>query len=360
MRPRWVTWLLLLTAVAPTSAGAEPGTTAKRAVTRALIGPHRPISEVSRPIGEIALTPSEASRPIGQVSLPASAVSIPIGRLAVAPSAIGRPVGAVALGPSAISRPVAALALTPSAAVRRFGAVVVPVGQLDHVQLAPAAPLLARREVAELVEVVDADTLKVSVGDRLEVVHVLGVDSPEPFDLLRSGRGPQCYGRKARAAARAALLPGMPLSLARDPSQGNRDLHGRLIREVTLPDGRPLAAWLLGAGLAVEESGRGPYRGRAALVAAEAGARAAARGLWSADTCGGEFRPPDQPFAAVVTASGREPWLPCAPGQVKAAPATRAFYPPGSVHYPRLTGAGVWCLDSAARARGLGLREARR
>lgn len=105
--------------------------------------------------------------------------------------------------------------------------------------------------------VYDGDTLRVFTPDGRSVpVRVLGIDAPEmrapvpPEDLGRSDAPEphaECGAVNARDLARSLLL-GNSVSLQEDPEQGDKDNHGRLLRYVTLPDGKDLAEQLLASG----------------------------------------------------------------------------------------------------------------
>jgi endonuclease YncB( thermonuclease family) len=98
--------------------------------------------------------------------------------------------------------------------------------------LAAAAPPFAARVVA----VTDGDTLKVLRDHRVDVVRLQGIDAPESS---------QAYGTRAKQHA-AALAFGQTVTV--HPT--GRDRHGRLLAEVTLPDGRSLNQALVRAGYA--------------------------------------------------------------------------------------------------------------
>lgn len=67
-----------------------------------------------------------------------------------------------------------------------------------------------------------------------------------------------------------------------DPTQSDRDQYGRLLRHVYLTDGRSVALLLSTDGLGKEYTFDKPYAGQADYRAAQAAAKAAARGLWGA------------------------------------------------------------------------------
>lgn len=63
-------------------------------------------------------------------------------------------------------------------------------------------------------DVVDGDTIKVSIDDKIETIRFIGIDAPElPND---------CFSRQATSKARKTLK-GQPVRLETDKSQDNHD-----------------------------------------------------------------------------------------------------------------------------------------
>ena len=135
-----------------------------------------------------------------------------------------------------------------------------------------------------VVSVVDGDTVNVRMGGSVESVRLIGIDAPETGAPGRSG---QCFGPESRAKARE-LLAGKVVRLEFDESQGRLDRYGRLLAYVWVGDVH-VNAWMVRQGYAREFTYSLPYRYQAEFKAAEAEARAAGRGLWAADTCGGNL-----------------------------------------------------------------------
>lgn len=129
---------------------------------------------------------------------------------------------------------VEALVAPPSSAPRDLAVQPdsVPAGTLGD----------GRRVAAQVVGAVDGDSIEVRIGETVEQVHLLGIDTPEPG---------MCYGDRAAARA-SALTKGQLVELESDSSQTNRDKYGRLLRFIWLPDGQLLNAVLLDEGLAFE------------------------------------------------------------------------------------------------------------
>src|SRR2546423_2568759 len=180
-------------------------------------------------------------------------------------------------GPSAASRPQPAL---PSDGMRRIApfllllaaVVVLVASRRDH----PHAATFGR---AQVVRVVDGDTIRVRLAGRTERVRYIGVDTPES---VKPGTPVQCYAKRA-AAANAALVAGRSVRLVGDVEQ--RDRYGRLLAYVYRePDGAFVNAQLVRDGYArtLTIAPNVAHANQFAQLARTA--RQGGRGLWSA--CG--------------------------------------------------------------------------
>lgn len=128
---------------------------------------------------------------------------------------------------------------------------------------------------AEVVRVVDGDTIRVRLDGRTERVRYIGVDTPES---VKPGTPVQCYAKRA-SAANAALVAGRRVRLVTDAEQ--RDRYGRLLAYVYRePDGAFVNARLVRDGYARTMTIE-PNVAHAGELARLAGAaRRARRGLW--------------------------------------------------------------------------------
>jgi len=134
--------------------------------------------------------------------------------------------------------------------------------------LLAATPAAAQRAVSE---VLDATTVRLDDG---ETVRLAGIVVPAPPFWPRAGAIAD-----AAAARMRALAAGRRLALTPDPPP--RDRHGRLLAQATRDDGLWLQGALLGEGLALVRT-LPEAAGRAAeMLAVEAEARRAGRGLWA-------------------------------------------------------------------------------
>jgi micrococcal nuclease len=79
---------------------------------------------------------------------------------------------------------------------------------------------------AQVVRVIDGDTIEVSIGGRDEDVRYIGVDTPE---TVKPGTPVQCYGPQA-SAENHRLVDGRTVRLVFDRER--RDVYGRLLAYV--------------------------------------------------------------------------------------------------------------------------------
>jgi micrococcal nuclease len=161
----------------------------------------------------------------------------------------------------------------------------------------------AQRINARITSVVDGDTIRVRAFDARRdhySVRLIGIDTPE---TKKPGVGVECGGPEATShmLELAFSAPadsdgdglfddeggdGRRVTLGTDASQDTFDRYGRLLAYVTTRSGRNLALEQLMAGWAkVYEQ---PFAQLRRFADAQAGAKAASRGVW--DECGGDFR----------------------------------------------------------------------
>ena len=125
---------------------------------------------------------------------------------------------------------------------------------------------------ATVTRVTDGDTIRVRYGTRSDRVRLIGIDAPEVGS---------CYASQATTVAER-LIAHRPVRLIGDATQGRRDRYGRLLAYVRLSSGRDLGREVIAAGAAVVYVYSRPFAKLAAYRSAEATARAARRGMWSA------------------------------------------------------------------------------
>jgi endonuclease YncB( thermonuclease family) len=164
-----------------------------------------------------------------------------------------------------------ALAVALLVAVPRVVDVTALPTQVSDLLGAPEA----ERTRAVVVRVTDGDTLKVRLPNGSEKdVRILGIDTPEVYPEL------ECGGQEGTTGMAALAPVGSKVVLISDPTQGNRDQYGRLLRYVHR-SGKDV-------GLAQLTSGRArvfifrndPLQRAEAYRKAERRAQRAGRGSW--------------------------------------------------------------------------------
>jgi micrococcal nuclease len=132
--------------------------------------------------------------------------------------------------------------------------------------------------LAVVAQVVDGDTIDVSIAGREERVRLIGIDTPE---TKIPDEPPECWGPEASELTETLLPVGARVRLERDVEP--RDDYGRLLAYVLRDaDGLVVNVELARQG-AAEPLRIPPNVARAGEIAAVAAeARAAGRGLWGA------------------------------------------------------------------------------
>lgn len=119
----------------------------------------------------------------------------------------------------------------------------------------------------------------------VETLRLIGLNTPESVDPRRPV---ECYGRVASVRMKEFLPLGLRVELETDPTEGDRDRYGRLLR-VFLPNGWNAAEVMSRQGFGHEYTYRLPYRYQDAFKEAQREAREKGkRGLWARTACGGE------------------------------------------------------------------------
>ena len=99
---------------------------------------------------------------------------------------------------------------------------------------------------ALVTEVIDGDTLRVKINDKIEKVRLLAIDTPETKDPRKAV---QCFGKEATKKMES-LVTNKQVKLVPDKAQGDRDKYKRLLRYVYLDDGTFVNAVMVKEGYA--------------------------------------------------------------------------------------------------------------
>ncbi len=183
---------------------------------------------------------------------------------------------------ASVSRPPEQATATPStASIAVATPSVLPASAAPTSTSSPAfgsAPI-GPTETGQVVDVVDGDTIKVSLDGLVFTVRYIGMNTPE---TVAPGRPIEWMGPEA-SAANKALVAGQTVVLEKDVSETDR--YGRLLRYVWL---RRPSGWLMvdrelvRTGYASVDTFPPDVRYESLFIAAERWARAAGAGLWSA------------------------------------------------------------------------------
>ncbi|MDX6664008.1 MAG: micrococcal nuclease [Solirubrobacteraceae bacterium] len=131
--------------------------------------------------------------------------------------------------------------------------------------------------VAQVVRVVDGDTIVVSTAGHEDRVRYIGMDTPES---VKPGTPVQCFALKA-SAFNKTLVEGRQVRLVQDVEA--RDRYGRLLAYVYRePDGLFVNEELVRRGYATPATFPPNVRFRDEIAGLARTAREAGRGLWNA------------------------------------------------------------------------------
>lgn len=139
----------------------------------------------------------------------------------------------------------------------------------------------AKKEIAEVLRIIDGDTIEVSLSGKKETVRLIGIDAPETVDPRITV---ECFGKQASDKAKE-ILSNKTVTLESDPTQGDRDKYGRFLRYVFL-DGINFNKFMISEGYAHEYTYQNnPYNYQLEFIAAEKSARERKKGLWTNNVC---------------------------------------------------------------------------
>lgn len=136
-------------------------------------------------------------------------------------------------------------------------------------------------ELYKIITVVDGDTVKIYINNKLESIRMIGLDTPETVDPRKEV---QCFGLEASKKAKE-ILEGKSVILEKDESQGERDKYGRLLLYLYLEDGTFFNKWMIENGYGHEYTYNIPYKYQTEFKNAEKYARENKLGLWADDAC---------------------------------------------------------------------------
>jgi micrococcal nuclease len=173
---------------------------------------------------------------------------------------------------------------------------------------------------AIVTNIVDGDTLDVTIQGVQKRIRMIGIDTPE---TKHPSKPVECFGYEASAKA-TELLQGQVVALEEDSTQGNTDRYDRLLRFVWLLDGTLVNYEMVDQGYAFEYTYNAPYTYQQQFQAAQHAAREQQRGLWAETACNGKRTPDKQQPPPTATPMRDTPQpLPPTPTSVPVKPTPR-------------------------------------
>lgn len=158
-----------------------------------------------------------------------------------------------------------------------YGRYKVPYTPPDYEGTADKCPLDGEHIISR---VLDGDTIAFKWCGHEEKMRMIGMNAPE---VHNSQTGVQCFGPEAAKHATGLLL-NKKVRVETEDGQGDRntrrDMHGRFLGYVFLPDGRNFAEVMIAEGYAHEEQYDKRYKYAAEFNQAEINARARNKGMW--------------------------------------------------------------------------------
>lgn len=132
-----------------------------------------------------------------------------------------------------------------------------------------------------VVDVIDGDTIKISINEKDETLRLIGLDTPETVDPRKPV---QCFGKEASDKAKELLLE-KKIRIESDVSQDVRDKYGRLLVYVYREDGLFYNKYMIEQGYAHEYTYKIPYKYQSEFKVAEISAKTNQKGLWAPTVC---------------------------------------------------------------------------
>jgi len=162
--------------------------------------------------------------------------------------------------------------------------VEIKTAPIEKTVSAPATQTNQQYEYYSVSSVVDGDTLKVNINGTIEILRLIGMDTPETVDPRKPV---QCFGKEASNKAKELLI-GKKVRIEKDLTQGELDKYGRRLAYIYREDGLFYNKYMIEQGYAHEYTYNTPYKYQAEFKAAQKSAQENLRGLWSPDTCNGD------------------------------------------------------------------------
>lgn len=136
------------------------------------------------------------------------------------------------------------------------------------------------KQEAQVVRIIDGDTIEVLLSNKKEKVRVIGINTPEEVDPRKKV---ECFGKEASSFAKE-ILEGKIVLLESDPTQQDRDKYNRLLRYVFV-NSVDFGRFMIEQGYAYEYTYDLRYKYQKEYKEAEKNAREKGVGLWLDTAC---------------------------------------------------------------------------
>jgi len=156
------------------------------------------------------------------------------------------------------------------------GGIVVAPERIKTIPTPEIQKIASMSALLAVTKVVDGDTIHVLINGTNQTIRLIGIDTPEVVDPRKPV---QCFGKEASSRAKL-LLTGKMVRLEDDPTQGDKDKYGRLLRYVFLEDGTNFNKKMITDGYAHEYTYNLPYKYMEEFRRYEREARENRKGLW--------------------------------------------------------------------------------
>jgi len=143
--------------------------------------------------------------------------------------------------------------------------------------------IVSKETLYSVTNVVDGDTIDVSINGKVERLRLIGINTPETVDPRKPV---ECFGVEASNKAKT-LLTGKKVYLEKDITQGELDKYNRLLRYVFLEDGTNFNLLMIKEGYAYEYTYDIPYKYQTEFKNAQKVAQSNKAGQWG-DICQNE------------------------------------------------------------------------
>jgi len=145
----------------------------------------------------------------------------------------------------------------------------------------------ADKQQAEVLKVIDGDTISVLLNGEKQTIRIIGINTPETVDPRKTV---ECFGKEASDKAKNYFENlENNVWLEKDESQGDRDKYQRLLRYIFTNNGAfDYGLMMIKTGYAYEYTYSIPYKYQEIYKDAQIYAQNNKLGLWADNACSGQ------------------------------------------------------------------------